>query len=88
MPVLLDVLHLAFFHDCSIEDCDGRQVDDVAHGRIDVDEVNGLVQTNLNRADSFAYAHFEHHAEGSVCGGQVGEYQSVDLLAFEACEGE
>ena len=39
--------------DVSIDRCDGADVHHVAHGSIEVGEMDGLVESHLNRADDF-----------------------------------
>ena len=72
----LDLVHVGI--DC----CDSHDIHDVAYAGTEVDEVDRLVQTHLDRADDFSVAaqHLQHLV-GRACGGQVGEYQRVDIQA-------
>ena len=73
--------------DVGIDGSDGDDVHDVAHVGAEVDEVDGLVQTHLDRADDLSVGaeHLEHLV-GGAGGGEVGEYQRVHLLALHLRE--
>ena len=51
--------------------------------------MDGLVESHLYGADDFDVG-IERlkHFVGRACGGEVGEDEGVDFLAFEACEWE
>ena len=75
-----------FFKYGSINNRDGCEVDNVALGRVNGDEVDRLVQSHLYRTDNLAIPHFKHHAIGGFGGGEVGEDESVDIFAVETVE--
>ncbi len=72
---------------CGIEGCDGGKIDNIAHLGSDMGEVDRLVQTHLDRANGFAYAHLEDHAVGRRAGREIGKHEGVDILAVETGEG-
>lgn len=64
-PTVLFILRATgTLQNCCIERSDSGKVNDVAHRSVDGDEVHRFVQSHLNRADSLAETHFEHH---TVC---------------------
>ena len=64
------------------------EVDNVTHRRIDIDEVDRLVKTQLDGTDGFGKTHLKHHLIGSVGCAEIGEYESVDILSVQAAERE
>ena len=71
-----------------IDDGNGSDIDDVAHRTLEVGEMDGLVQTHLNRTNDFALVHHRlHYLIGRVGRGQVGENQGVYVQTFQAREG-
>ena len=73
--------------DVGIDGCNGYDVDYIAHTGSEVDKVDGLVESHLDRTDDF-YVGIEHlqHLLAGACRGEVGEYQCVDILGKHAGE--
>ena len=65
---------------------DSGDVDDIAHRAFNVGKVNRFVQSHLNRADYFCFAHALDKLVSSVGRVQVREYQCIDFFTFQAGE--
>ena len=81
------LLPLLFQYD-SIDYGYGGDVDDVANGTFEVGEVDGFVKSHLDGTDDFTIVgHTLNHLITTVCRGEVGEDEGVDVKTAEAREG-
>lgn len=81
------LLRFFLFVDDGIDAGNGGDIDDVAHGALDVCKVNRFVQSHLNRADDLRFAHALDKLVGGVGRAQVREYQCVHSFPFRRVKG-
>ena len=77
----LDLIHIG------IDGSHSHDVHHVANRSAEIDEVDRLVQSHLDRADNLSIgAQHLQHLVGRACGSQVGEYQRVDIQSLQTSE--